>query len=136
MPIYDGSINTGFTLQQVTQPTTIQVNTLPATSTGIITATFPVVPYDYYWYVEIISISCNSTSPTQAYVYNQLPLAPQNVLSTSNSGNLDQDDRNQPILIQPTNAMSIQWTNASVGSIGTAQIQFKAVILLPGNGTK
>jgi len=136
MPIYDGSINTGFTLQQVTQPTTIQINTLPATSSGIITATFPMVPYDYYWYVEIISVYCNSTSQTQAYVYNQLPIAPQNILSTTNSGNLDQDDRNQPILIQPTNAMSIQWTNASVGSIGTAQIQFKAVILLPGNGNK
>ena len=95
-------------------------------------ATFAPVPYDYYWYVEIISVQCNSTSQTQCYVYNQTPLQPQNIVSTTNSGNLDQDDRHQPILIQPTQQMSIQWTNASVGSIGTAQIQFKAMILLPG----
>lgn len=135
MPIYDGSINTGFTLQQVTQPTTIQINTLPATSSGIITAIFPQVPYDYYWYVEIISVSCNSTTSTQCYVYVDTPLQPQNVISTSNSGNLDQDDRNQAILVEPTKLMTIQWTGASLGSIGTARIQYKAMILIPGNGS-
>lgn len=131
MAVYEGNLNTGFNLKQITQPTTLQINTLPATSSGIITAYFPTVPYDYYWYIEIISVSCNSTSQTQAYVYNATPLTPNNIISTTNSGNLDQDDRNQPILIQPTNTMAVQWTNASIGSIGTANIQYKAVILVP-----
>jgi len=135
MAVYDGNINTGFTLREATQPVSIQINTLPATSSGVITAAFPAVPYDYYWYVEIISVSCNSTTSTQCYVYVDTPLQPQNVISTSNSGNLDQDDRNQAILVEPTKVMTIQWTGASLGSIGTARIQYKAMILIPGNGS-
>lgn len=135
MAVYDGNLSTGFALRQITQPSTIQINTLPATSNGIITAYLPTVPYDYYWYIEIISVYCNSTSETQAFVYSQTPISPNYIVSTTNSGNLDQDDRHQPILIQPTNTAAIQWTNASIGSIGTAQIQFKSVILVPGSSS-
>ena len=133
MAITDGNLQTGFKLVEAAAPLSRTANTAAADSTGVITAQFEVVPYDFYWMVEIIAVSTNSTTGTKAYVYVDTPLTVDNIISTSTQGNLDQDDRNNQILIEPTKRMTVKWTGASLGSQGTVRIQYKAKILIPGN---
>lgn len=128
---FDGDIDTGFELRDIAAPVWMVQKTLAATASGIIVTTFPQLPYNVFWKVEICPVSCNSTTQTTAFVYVELPLIVDNLVSTSVNGNQDQDDRNQVILVEPTKSLSVQWINASLGSIGTARIQVRQMSLYP-----
>ena len=132
MPIDDYNGRNGFVLLDIAQPLSKTLNSNPADVSGIITITFDPVPYGYFWWVEIIGVSTTSTTRTTAAVYNDLPLVNSNIVSSTLSGNLDQDDRNSPILVEPTHVLSVQWTGASLGSVAAVKIQYRAQALFPG----
>ena len=133
MPIIDYNGMEGFDFKDVTQPLIPTQSSLACTTTGgSVTAQFPAVPYDYFWSIEQIAVSNTSTSTTTAKVYIDTPLTDLNVIASTLSGNLDQDDVNSPIILLPTKQLSVIWTNCSIGAVGTVRLQLRAKILTPG----
>lgn len=132
-PIYDFNGIEGFDFKDVTQPLTPTASSPACTSAGgTVVATFPQVPFDYFWSIEQIAVSNTSSTSTVAKVYIDTPLIDLNVIASTLSGNLDQDDINSPIIVLPTKQVSIAWTNCSVGAIGSCRIQLRAKVLTPG----
>lgn len=127
---YDGLDGFGFV--DLSQPLTPTASSPACTvGGGSVTAQFPPVPYDFFWSVEQISVSCNSTTPTTAKVYVDTPVADINVIAATLAGNSDQDDVNSPIIILPTKYLYVVWTNCSIGTVGSVRLQHKAKALSP-----
>ena len=127
---YDGLDGFGFV--DLSQPLTPTASS-PACTTagGSITAQFPPVPYDYFWSIEQISVSCTSTTTTTAKVYVDTPAQDINVIAATLAGNSDQDDVNSPIILLPTKYLYVVWTNVSLGAVGSVRLQHKAKALSP-----
>ena len=127
---YDGLDGFGFV--DLSQPLTPTARS-PACSSagGSVTAQFPPVPYDYFWSIEQISVSCTSTTTTTAKVYVDTPMADINVIAATLAGNSDQDDVNSPIILLPTKYLYVVWTNCSIGAVGSVRLQHKAKALSP-----
>jgi len=132
MTIRDYSGANGFDFKDMTQPL-ILIETSPACTIagGTVSATFPSVPFDYFWSIEQIALSNTSTTTTTGYCYGSATQIPSNVVATTLAGNLDQDDINSPIIILGANSFSVAWTNCSIGAVGTARIQARAKQLIP-----
>ena len=112
---YDGLDGFGFV--DLSQPLTPTASSPACTiGGGSVTAQFPPVPYDYFWSIEQISVSCTSTSSTVAKVYIDTPAQDINVIAATLQGNLDQDDVNSPIILLPTKYLYVVWTNCSLGA--------------------
>ena len=127
---YDGLDGFGFV--DLSQPLTPTASSAACTLTGgSVTAQFPPVPYDYFWSIEQISVSCTSTSSTVAKVYIDTPAQDINVIAATLQGNLDQDDVNSPIILLPTKYLYVVWTNCSLGAVGSVRLQLKAKALSP-----
>ena len=127
---YDGLDGFGFV--DLSQPLTPTASSPACTSAGgSVTAQFPPVPYDYFWSIEQISVSCTSTTTTTAKVYVDTPMADINVIAATLAGNSDQDDVNSPIILLPTKYLYVVWTNVSLGAVGSVRLQHKAKSLTP-----
>ena len=127
---YDGLDGFGFV--DLSQPLTPTASSPACTlAGGSVTAQFPPVPYDYFWSIEQISVSCTSTTTTTAKVYVDTPMADINVIAATLAGNSDQDDVNSPIIILPTKYLYVVWTNVSLGAVGSVRLQHKAKALSP-----
>ena len=127
---YDGLDGFGFV--DLSQPLTPTASSPACTiDGGSVTAQFPPVPYDYFWSIEQISVSCTSTTTTTAKVYVDTPAQDINVIAATLSGNSDQDDVNSPIILLPTKYLYVVWTNCSIGAVGSVRLQHKAKALSP-----
>ena len=127
---YDGLDGFGFV--DLSQPLTPTASSPACTVTGgSVTAQFPPVPYDYFWSIEQISVSCTSTTSTVAKVYVDTPAQDINVIAATLAGNSDQDDVNSPIILLPTKYLYVVWTNCSLGAVGSVRLQLKAKALSP-----
>ena len=127
---YDGLDGFGFV--DLSQPLTPTASSPACTiAGGSVTAQFPPVPYDYFWSIEQISVSCNSTTTTTAKVYLDTPATDINVIAATLSGNSDQDDVNSPIILLPTKYLYVVWTNVSLGAVGSVRLQHRAKSLTP-----
>ena len=127
---YDGLDGFGFV--DLSQPLTPTASSPACTvGGGSVTAQFPPVPYDFFWSVEQISVSCNSTTTTTAKVYIDTPAQDINVIAATLAGNSDQDDVNSPIILLPTKYLYVVWTNCSIGAVGSVRLQHKAKALSP-----
>jgi hypothetical protein len=134
MPVVDYNGLQGFDFKDLSQPLLPTQSSLACTSAGgSVTAQFPAVPYDYFWSIEQIAVSNTSSSSTVAKVYIDTPLTDINVIASTLSGNLDQDDINSPIILLPTKQLSVTWTNCSLGAVGTVRLQLRAKVLTPAN---
>lgn len=132
MPVDDYDGLDGFGFRDLTQPLTPTASSPACTvAGGSVEAQFPPVPYDYFWSIEQVAVSCTSTSSTVAKVYVDIPVADVNVIASTLSGNLDQDDINSPIILLPTKYLYVVWTNCSIGAVGTVRLQHKAKALSP-----
>ena len=127
---YDGLDGFGFV--DLSQPLTPTASSPACTiAGGSVTAQFPPVPYDYFWSIEQISVSCTSTTTTTAKVYVDTPAQDINVIAATLAGNSDQDDVNSPIILLPTKYLYVVWTNCSLGAVGSVRLQLKAKALSP-----
>ena len=127
---YDGLDGFGFV--DLSQPLTPTASSPACTiAGGSVTAQFPPIPYDFFWSVEQISVSCNSTTTTTAKVYIDTPVSDINVIAATLAGNSDQDDVNSPIIVLPTKYLYVVWTNVSLGAVGSCRLQLKAKALSP-----
>jgi hypothetical protein len=102
------------------------LRTHPAAADGTMTAEFEPVPPGLIWLLERITVFTDSDMPTRAMVYAGTP-SPQNFLDGSEGGNLDTADNACPSLIESNTPLTVQWTGATPGSIGTARIQYQLV---------
>jgi len=132
MPIRDYSGVSGFDFKDMAQPLILTITSPAATIAGqTLSAYFPSVPSDFFWSVEQIAVSNTSTTTTTAFCYGQSPQISSNVVASTLSGNLDQDDINSPIIILGAQIFSVAWTNCSIGAVGTVRIQVRAKQLIP-----
>ena len=132
MSIRDYTGQSGFDFKDMAQPLILTVTSPAATIAGqTISASFPSVPSDFFWSIEQIAVSNTSTTTTTAFCYGQNPQQPSNVVASTLSGNLDQDDVNSPIFILGGQTFSVAWTNCSIGAVGTVRIQIRAKQLIP-----
>ena len=135
MPINDYSGQQGFDFKDMTQPLILTKTSNVATVAGqTVSAFFDSVPFDFFWSIEQISVSNTSTTTTTGICYGNSPQLPSNIVASTLSGNLDQDDVNSPIIILGANIFSVAWTNCSVGAVGTVRIQVRAKQLIPYRG--
>ena len=135
MSIQDYSGNQGFDFKDMAQPMELVKTSVPATIAGqALVVSFDAVPFDFFWSIEQIAVSCTSTTTTTAKCYVDLPLFDYNVIASTLSGNLDQDDVNSPIFVLGTRTFSVQWFNCSIGAVGTVRIQARAKQLIPFRG--
>lgn len=100
--------------------------TAPGTASGILTATFDPVPPGLFWLIGRMTIVTTSITPTACAVYDGAS-TPQNLVDGSSSGNLDTADENSPILVESNNTLTVVWTGASVGAVGTVRVQYQLV---------
>ena len=132
MPVDDYDGLDGFGFVDLSQPLTPTASSPACTiAGGSVTAQFSQVPYDYFWSIEQISVSCTSTTTTTAKVYVDTPAADINVIAATLAGNSDQDDVNSPIILLPTKYLYVVWTNCSLGAVGSVRLQHKAKALSP-----
>ena len=132
MPVDDYDGLDGFGFVDLSQPLTPTASSPACTiAGGSVTAQFSPVPYDYFWSIEQISVSCTSTTTTTAKVYVDTPAADINVIAATLAGNSDQDDVNSPIILLPTKYLYVVWTNCSLGAVGSVRLQHKAKSLTP-----
>ena len=132
MAILDANAADGFGFIDLSQPLTPTASSPACTAAGgSVTASFPAVPYDYFWSVEQIAVTNSSSTSTVAKVYVDQPVADINVIASTLSGNLDSDDVNSPIIVLPTKVIYVVWTNCSLGAVGTVRLQVKAKGLTP-----
>lgn len=108
----------------------LTVATRPATSTGILDAVFDVVETPYYWLVDRITVETNSSLPTALVVYAGDP-AQRNVRDSTSSGNADVADESAPIVVPTGQHLHLRWTGASLGAVGTANMQARIVQRTP-----
>ena len=135
MPIYDYSGQNGFDMKDMTQPLDLVKTTNAATIAGqALSVSFDAVPFDFFWRIEQIAVTNTSTTQPSAKCYVDLPLQDYNVIASTLSGNLDQDDVNSPIIVLGTRTFSVQWFNCSIGAVGTVRIQARAQQLIPYRG--
>ena len=93
---------------------------------GTCTAIFEPVPSDRWWLVDRLVVSCTSTTPTTAYVYDDIP-GPNALLGGTSSGNFDFDDTNNPYWIEASRQLRVVWVGASAGSIGTVRAHYRVL---------
>lgn len=98
----------------------------PAAAGGTCSVTLEPVPAGMFWLVERITVLCTSTTPTTAYVYEGDP-APGNFRDGTSRGNLDVADESSPILVDSTRYLTVEWTGASAGAVGTVTVQYQLV---------
>lgn len=102
-----------------------------AAAGGTATATFPAVPAGRLWLVERIVVSCTSSSATSAALYVDQVDALHLVEGTS-AGNFDIADENSPLVIESLSVLTVVWTGASNGAVGTCRVQVRELQRLDG----
>lgn len=102
------------------------LTTAPAGASGTIGVTFDPVPPGYFWLLQRFTVLCTSSTKTRAMVYAGDPAA-QNLLDGTEVGNLDIADEQSPILLDSNTALTVQWTGASAGAVGTVRVQYQLV---------
>jgi hypothetical protein len=98
----------------------------PAAAGGTCSVTLDPVPAGYFWLVERITVLNTSSTATTAYVYEGDP-APGNFRDGTSRGNLDVADESSPILVDSTRYLTVLWTGASNGAVGTVTVQYQLV---------
>lgn len=94
-----------------------------ATSSGIITATFPPVAAGRWWIIDRLVVSSTSSVQTVASLYDG-DIGPNTLLGATAQGNLDYDSTSG-LRIDGGKTLSVQWTGASQGAVGTARVQLR-----------
>lgn len=89
---------------------------------GAITITLPALDSDTQWLVTRAVIGCTSTASTGFRLYVDGP-ANANLRSGSNSGNYDEADYPQGLLIRPGRALVAAWTGCTDGAIAVLNLQ-------------
>lgn len=89
---------------------------------GKLRATFTPRP-GYAWLIRRISVS--NTVVGQAVCYEG-DVQPQNFVAGTRTGQLDEDDCNQPIFIPEGSALNVVWSGATTG-VAWARVEFVEV---------
>lgn len=111
---------------QVVDYRDLAVVSQPAGASGIILVTYPPVDPGQVWLCDRYTVECNSTSPTDCFVYLGDP-ALQNFRDGTASGNLDVADNNSALQIPGSRSITFQWIGASVGAVAIASIQYRVL---------
>ena len=104
----------------------VSQSTDPADAAGVIVATFDPVPPGLIWLVERMTVTTTSAPPTIAMVYAGAASS-SNLVDGSSSGNLDTADEASPILIESNTSLTVVWTGAAAGAVGTCRVQYQLV---------
>lgn len=105
---------------------TIAKSSAPASAAGVATVTFDPVPDGCLWLVERITVVCSSSAATKCMVYAGDPALSTFVDGTA-SGNFDTADEASPVLVDSNVSLTVQWTGATAGAVGTVRIQYQLV---------
>jgi hypothetical protein len=89
---------------------------------GSCTAQLPAVPDNELWFVDRLRVSCTSTASTVAKVYSST-LDDDGIEDGTLTGNFDVADNAAPILLKPTEQLTVVWTGATDGAIGRFRAQ-------------
>ena len=89
---------------------------------GTCLAQLPAVPDNELWFVDRLRVSCDSTTETVGEVYTST-LDADGLEDGTLTGNFDVADNAAPILVKPTEQLTIVWTGATDGAIGRFRAQ-------------
>lgn len=95
-------------------------------ATGRCEATIEAVPPDQFWLVDRMTVTCTSSTETEARVYRGEE-RDANLVDGTVAGNLDIADEAQPILVEAGEELRCVWTGASDGAVGTFTVQVRVV---------
>lgn len=98
----------------------------PADAAGIATVEFGPVPSGLLWLVQRMRVMTNSATASTLAVYAG-PVDDSNMVDGTIVGNQDTADEASPILVDSNLMLTLQWTGATPGAIGTARIQHQVV---------
>jgi hypothetical protein len=98
----------------------------PAGASGVLDALFDPVDTPYYWLVDRITLATDSLTATVAVVYVG-DAAERNVRDATSSGNADVADESAPIVVPTGGQLRVRWIGASVGAVGTVNVQARVV---------
>lgn len=136
MPLIPGpSPSAGLTI--VDQPPALPKMVKAAATTTSVSFAGPNAPLG--WYVDRITVKSAAAigsalfpaSTSQAFVYvgsdAQTAMADANLADLTLIGDLDIADEQAPIYVDAGQVLVVVWTNATVGAIYTARIQYRVV---------
>jgi hypothetical protein len=103
----------------------VALSSKPAGASGLVSVTFEQVPSDRLWMIDRLVVSCTSTTPTIAYVYDDPAAVTAALLGGTDTGNFDYDDANNPYLVDSGKQLYIAWQGASVGAVGVARAHYR-----------
>lgn len=89
---------------------------------GTCQAQLPAVPDNELWFVDRLVVECDSTTSTVAKVYSST-IDSDGIEDGTLTGNFDVADNAAPILLKPTEQLTVVWTGASNGAIGKFRAQ-------------
>ncbi|HSX68134.1 hypothetical protein [Nocardioides sp.] len=90
---------------------------------GVCQLDFGQVPEGELWLVERVVVSCDSSTPTAAFLYDT-SVDDSRVLDGTRVGNFDVADNNSPIQVASGTTLVVAWDGASNGAIGQARVQY------------
>jgi hypothetical protein len=96
--------------------------TSPPAAGGIATARFGQLGTDEQWLIDRAVVSCSSTSGTTVRLYDGDPSVSR-LLSGSNTGNYDEADYPQGLLLDAGGELVAVWSGAGDGAVGTISVQ-------------
>lgn len=100
------------------------VLTSPPATSGTARVEFPQLQDDQQWLIDRAVASCTSTSPTSARLYDATA-SPLQLLSGTASGNFDEADYPNGLLVRPRGFLVAVWTGCSDGAIATLRLQVR-----------
>lgn len=89
---------------------------------GSCLAQLPAVPENELWFVDRLRVSCDSSTATVAQVYSST-LDVDGIEDGTLTGNFDVADNAAPIMLKPTEQLTVVWTGASNGAVGRFRAQ-------------
>jgi hypothetical protein len=98
------------------------VRSSPAAAGGLCTATFDQLAPGDRLLIDHAIVSCTSSTPTILRMYLDA-VSPLTMLDGSDAGNFDVADWPNGLAIAPTRTLTVQWSGASAGGIGTITLQ-------------
>lgn len=102
------------------------VLTSAAAAAGTMQVEFPQLDVEELWLIDRAIIQCTSSTDTKLRLYAGVAVAP-NLLSGSDSdastGNFDEAEYPQGLLLRPGQLLLAVWTGASDGARGTIRLQ-------------
>lgn len=89
---------------------------------GSCSAQLPAVPDNELWFVDRLRVLCSSSASTVAKVYSST-LDDDGLEDGTLTGNFDVADYAAPLLLKPTEQLTLVWSGADNGSIGRFRAQ-------------